>query len=205
MPLESQSFMTSIITVISSVNYRARLIVSQVLFCRSCSHYFINDNQSAVYVLGTSFNRSISPPFWGEFPFSFCFFSHWTILLASAKGNTMFLYTISSDPNMSEAMTHSDYLQIYPPTRFPSPGQKRLAKGREQQGSQKHPRNLSGCTWKGEQNHLAQRRLKSAAHTHTDMKGGKKEKRKKKQRTSEKGLLLLLLVLLSKYNCEYDQ
>lgn len=74
MPLESQSFMTSIITVISSVNYRARLIVSQVLFCRSCSHYFINDNQSAVYVLGTSFNRSISPPFWGEFPFSFCFF-----------------------------------------------------------------------------------------------------------------------------------
>lgn len=140
MPLESQSFMTSIITVISSVNYRARLIVSQVLFCRSCSHYFINDNQSAVYVLGTSFNRSISPPFWGEFPFSFCFFSHWTILLASAKGNTMFLYTISSDPNMSEAMTHSDYLQIYPPTRFPSPGQKRLAKGREQRGSQKHPR-----------------------------------------------------------------
>lgn len=105
----------------------------------------------------------------------------------------MFLYTISSDPNMSEAMTHSDYLQIYPPTRFPSPGQKRLAKGREQRGSQKHPRNLSGCTWKGEQNHLAQRRLKSAAHTHTDMKGGKKREKKEKTKNIRKRTFVVVV------------
>lgn len=110
----------------------------------------------------------------------FLFLQHWTILLASAKGNTTFLYTISSDPNISKAVTRSDYLQIYLPTRFPSPGQKRLAKGKGHQSSHKCFRTLSGCTSKGEQNHWAQRRLKSAAHTHTDTKeGGKREKKEK--------------------------
>jgi len=106
----------------------------------------------------------------------------------------MFLYTISSNPNISKAVIASDYLQICLPTRFPSPGQKRLAKGKGHHSSQKCFRTLSGCTSKGKQNHQAQIRLKSAAHTHTNTKeGGKKEKRKKKQRTSEKNYFFFAL------------
>lgn len=105
------------------------------------------------------------------------------------------------------AITCSDFLQIYLPTRFPSPGQKQRTKGKRAPRALKSAPTLSaGALGKEKQNHWAQIRLKSAAHTHTDTKegGGGGEKKEKTKNIRKKWLFVFVFyffVLLPRRFC----
>lgn len=189
--LENLHFLTDVTTIttaISTAKYRAEFWEFPE-FHGNCWHCWICDNQSVEHVLGSSKypTELFFPPIWGDFFFSpffeSCFCNIEPYFLPLLKETQRFFRP------SPQAQTSPRLLLVLIFFRSPfqhgsqAQARSRELKGKGHQGSQKCSHTLSRGTWgKGEQNHWAQRRLKSAAHTHTDTKeGGKKEKRKKKK------------------------
>lgn len=142
-------------------------------------------------------NSSFFPYFWGYFFFTLfknCFCSTEPYFLPLLKETQRFF---RPSPRIQTSPRPLLILIFFKSTfQHGSQAQARSGELKGERGTRtlkSAPTLSAGALGKGEQNHWAQRRLKSAAHTHTDTKeGGKKGEKKEKTKNIRKMTFLFV-------------
>lgn len=139
LPLENLHFLTdvtTIITTISTAKYRAEFLRLSCYFMRTVgADEFVTTNLWSVcwaplnsqqlLVFFFLFLGDFFPPTL----FNICFFNTEPYFLPLLKETQRFFRPSPQVQTSPRPLLNSDFLQIYLPTRFPSPGQKQRTKG----------------------------------------------------------------------------
>lgn len=137
LPLENLHFLTDVTTIttaISTAKYRAEFLCLRYYFMRTVgADEFVTICGVCAGLLLTS-NSSFFFLFLGDFffptLFKNCFCNTEPYFLPLLKETQRFFRPSPQVQTSPRPLLNSDFLQIYLPTRFPSPGQKQRTKGK---------------------------------------------------------------------------